>query len=256
MGTKEIEKKMNLYKTFVIKKMRAQVIFYISSCRKFTSIMSEQMLINMDKFLPYGMPRNDLFFSSLLDKNIIKNKMGVDISTSIILYAPTYRGSFRNCNFTVSNISIPDVISAATTRFNKKFVFLYKAHHVMKDIDKNKDLGINVTSYPDMQELLYISDILITDYSSSIWDFSFTYKPCFLYAPDLENYKIEFGFYTPIETWPFPLAQSNMELKEKILTFDDEKYHENVVKHHKDLGSYENGTATETIVKKILSYIK
>jgi CDP-glycerol glycerophosphotransferase len=50
-----------------------------------------------------------------------------------------------------------------------------------------------------MQELLYAADILIIDYSSSMWDFSLAFKPCFIYAPDLETYRNEQEFFIPIE---------------------------------------------------------
>lgn len=100
-----------------------------------------------------------------------------------------------------------------------------------------------------MQELLCAADILITDYSSSIWDFSFTYRPCFLYAPDLAKYEAESGFFVPIEDWPFPLAETNEELIENIKNFDSKKYIEDVKKHHRDLGSYETGHATERFCK-------
>ena len=48
-----------------------------------------------------------------------------------------------------------------------------------------------MTDYPDMQELLAAADMLITDYSSCIWDYSFLYRPCFLYTPDLRAVSCE-----------------------------------------------------------------
>jgi CDP-glycerol glycerophosphotransferase len=112
---------------------------------------------------------------------------------------------------------------------------------------------IDVSDYPDMQDLLCAVDVLITDYSSSIWDFSFTHKPCFLYAPDLEEYKSNRDFYTPIEEWPFPLAKTNQELIENIKNFDSKEYIGKVNKHHKELGSYETGHATEHFCKLLFS---
>jgi len=102
-----------------------------------------------------------------------------------------------------------------------------------------------------MQELLCAADVLITDYSSSIWDFSFTGKPCFLYAPDLAQYDKERGFYTSIETWPAILAEDNDTLIKNILDFNERDFTERVRKHHDDLGSYETGQATQIIGDKI-----
>lgn len=99
--------------------------------------------------------------------------------------------------------------------------------------------------YPDMQELLCATDILITDYSSCMWDFSLMYKPCFIYANDLEEYKIERNFHTPIKEWPFPLSINNDELIKNINDFDNNKYIKKVKEHHEKLGSYENGQASK-----------
>ena len=104
-----------------------------------------------------------------------------------------------------------------------------------------------------MQELLWVSDILMTDYSSSMWDFSLTYKPCFLFATDLKEYQNERDFYSDIHTWPFILAENNDELNEKILSYNDEEYRQAVKKYHEDMGSYEKGSACKQITDVIMS---
>ena len=112
--------------------------------------------------------------------------------------------------------------------------------------------AIDATSYPDMQELLCAADILISDYSSTIWDFSLMKKPCFLYCPDLDYYmNYDRGTYTPIETWPGILCRSNEELEQAILHFNEEEYIKKVEKHHRDLGSYETGHACEQVCRRI-----
>jgi CDP-glycerol glycerophosphotransferase len=103
-----------------------------------------------------------------------------------------------------------------------------------------------------MQELLCAADILITDYSSSMWDFSLTFKPCFIYAPDLAKYQAEQGFYIPLEQLPFPIAETNEQLAHNIRTFDPEKYKQAVKQYHSDLGSHETGTAREQFCKILL----
>ncbi|MBQ3232593.1 MAG: CDP-glycerol glycerophosphotransferase family protein, partial [Clostridia bacterium] len=64
-------------------------------------------------------------------------------------------------------------------------------------------------------------------------------KPAFLFAPDLKAFTSERDFYTDIHSWPFPLSESNEELKKIIVNFDQEKYALDVDRHHKELGSYE-----------------
>ena len=113
----------------------------------------------------------------------------------------------------------------------------------------------NATDYPDMQDLLQCADVLLTDYSSCMWDFSLMHRPCFLYARDIAAYKGERDFYTPIESWPFPLAANNDELAEVIAQFDADRYREAVLRHHRDLGSTESGTAAKQCVDRIMSFL-
>jgi CDP-glycerol glycerophosphotransferase len=78
-----------------------------------------------------------------------------------------------------------------------------------------------------------------------MWDFSLMYKPCFIFAPDLKKYLTVQGFYTPIEEWPFPIAETNEQLANNINGFNEDIYIQAVKQHHADLGSYEKGTAAE-----------
>jgi len=81
---------------------------------------------------------------------------------------------------------------------------------------------IDVTLYPDMKELLCVSDLLITDYSSSMFDYTMSFKPCLLYATDVEHY--DRGYYYIFTELPYPLARSEEELVEVIDGFDYEAY--------------------------------
>ncbi len=72
-------------------------------------------------------------------------------------------------------------------------------------------------------------------------------RPCFLYTTDLDEYLETQGFYVDVRDWPFPLAKDNAALVDNIAHFDEEQYLKDVHKHHTDLGSFDNGNATETI---------
>ena len=149
------------------------------------------------------------------------------------------------------DIDIKRVINSLESRYHRDVVVLFRKHHALK-IDNRIENVIDVSDYPDMQELLCAADILISDYSSTIWDFSLTKKPCFLYCPDLDYYINEDrGTYTPIETWPGILCRTNEELEQAIQTFDEVEYVKKVEKHHRDMGSYESGTACEQVCKRI-----
>ena len=103
----------------------------------------------------------------------------------------------------------------------------------------------------DMQDLLLAADILINDYSSSMWDFAYTHRPCFIFATDIEHYIKTTSWYTPMEKWPYSIARSNEELKNNILAFRESDYAVAVAEHYETLGCCENGKATETLCKII-----
>jgi CDP-glycerol glycerophosphotransferase len=242
-----------IYDKFVLKNMADDITFFVSSSRIFSENMSRFYFIDTKKFLPVGMPRNDILFSSheIFCKEIRK-KIGINHEYGIVLYVPTFRGHVSNATVPIE-INFVKVLNALSIRFDKEFVFLFRMHHSLSGKFKIEK-GIDVSTYADVQELLLITDVLIADYSSVMWDFSLTNKPCFVYAPDILNYKEESGFSTPIEEWPFPVAESNTQLEQNILSFSGEEYRERIKKHHIDLESFETGNATYEISNLIIKY--
>lgn len=226
------------------------VSFYLSSSKEFTEIQSHATHIPKNKFISTGMPRNDLFFcSDKIVKSIkkVKEKYKLSNDEKIILYAPTWRDDSREIIIKLNNMN---VIKAFEKITNSKVKLLIRAHYNTKQ-DNFQNNFINATMYPDMQELLCAADILITDYSSCMWDFSLMYKPCFIYATDIDQYKQERDFYTPMSEWPFPIATNTDELIHNIVNFNEREYVEKVKKHHQALGSYEDGHACERVCKLI-----
>ena len=228
------------------------VSYYLSSCNKFLEIQSKATHVDSNKFLKTGLPRNDILFSktkNFMYNHKFKYKYKIDKKTIIILYAPTWRENkinsyaefIQNYNLFIENIK---------RKNNKNYIVIFRFHPMYK-INNLDDKFIDVSDYPDMQELLCAADILITDYSSCMWDFSLMYKPCFIYATDIDQYKQERDFYTPMSEWPFPIATNTDELINNIVNFDEKEYVEKVKKHHQALGSYEDGHACERVCKLI-----
>lgn len=226
-----------------------QTTFFVSSSQKFTDIMIPSTLLPKNKFLNIGMPRNDIF-TQLGQEDIfkIREHLRVPDNSKIVLFAPTYRGESGNTKY---NILMPDIemlLHALSKRFGGNWIFLYRDHYYKKDENEISNI-INVSRYPDMQDLLCIADVLITDYSSSIWDYSLTFKPCFLFVPDLDEYvATRGGFYTDINTWPGIVSKDTQSLCKNIDEFDEKKYKYKILQHHKDLGSFDHGTATESLI--------
>lgn len=224
--------------------------YMISSSQKTTEAFVESFDVSKSKILKIGMPRNDIFFyKDLVEQanNEVRAKYKINKDELLILYAPTWRDDNRKI---INNIANKNVLLSLEKYYNKKVRLMIRAHYNTSNFLLNENC-INVTDYPDMQELLCAADVLITDYSSCMWDFSLLYKPCFIYATDIEQYKQERDFYTPMSTWPFPIATSANELIYNIINFSNDKYIKNVKKHHQSLGSYEDGHACEHVCKLI-----
>ena len=130
---------------------------------------------------------------------------------------------------------------------------LYRGHHVDAAEIRHSVSGfdLDVSAYEDMQPLLCAADVLITDYSSSVWDMSLTGKSAFLYCPDIAAYRRERDFYTDIDTWPYPLARSGPELIQNIRAFDPAEYAQAIQAHHAALGICESGRASCVCAERI-----
>lgn len=226
-----------------------ETTYLISSCKIQSEVQKNTMRLNNEQILNIGFPRNDIFFTDFSHySNIIKKYYNIPIENKIILYAPTYRGVAGNFSENAT-LNITQVLSTLKNKFNSDFICLYRGHYYIHD--QKLDNTINASDYPDMQELLCAADVLITDYSSSIWDFSFTKKQCFLYTPDLEQYKNERDFYTDISKWGFTYSKNTLELIKNIESFDQNEYNKKIEEAHKFFGSYEDGKASERFIEKI-----
>lgn len=233
---------------------------YISSSQFFSGNVVRGQFNYSGEILEKGMPRNDLLINQNekkredIDKKIRK-KYNINSSTRILLYAPTWRYSE---NEDIYIMSFEMIVNVLRQRFSGEWVVFYRLHHFSRTVGSCKvqreKFIISADDYPDMQELLLISDVLITDYSSSIWDFSFTYKPCFLFVKDLFEYNEVRGFVKDIYTWGFPVCKTEEELLNAIYYFDAKEHMQRMMQHHEDLQSFETGHAGEEIVQYIKQY--
>ena len=157
-----------------------------------------------------------------------------------------------------TDLNYEAILSALEKRWGGDWILAQRFHPKLKNIQQETSCNcvINFSSYPDMQELLYVADIVISDYSSLMWDFSLTGRPCFILSDDIEEYSRTRGFYIPIEKWPYPIAHNSNELFQNIINFDEKIYLEQLKYHHNESGSFETGTATKQLVKLICKHIK
>ena len=193
------------------------ITYYLSGCKAWTKVFSQAVISDEKKFLPIGSPRVDYLINDASPSEKERIKKILNIHKNIVLYAPTYRGERDIPEDAVCPLDVEKLLTSLVKRFGGEWIFGYRCHYATASKFKNTPDSIDLSSYEDMQELLVAADVLISDYSSSIWDFSFTGNPCFLYCYDLDLYIEDRDFYIPIMDWHFPVSRNMNELCEQII---------------------------------------
>ena len=261
LGIKRFDKSVNSGKAWVKAAiLSSDITNYCISNSLFENKVYKESYWNKNLILQYGHPRNDILFLDNFNKKIIvdriESKLNLEKSAKYLLYAPTFRDAK---NFDCYDLDYQSLIEALSKKFGGKWKILVRYHPTVRELSagktkSNKDI-INVTHYPDIQELMVLCEAAITDYSSWIYDFVLTRKPGFIFATDIDIYNNERGFYYPLESTPFPVATNNKELINNILNFDNEKYLNDVDAFLLDKGCVEDGKASKRVVEKIKEII-
>lgn len=245
------------FKDKILRTIANELTGFISSSRKFTETKSENHLVPKDKFWEVGMPRNDVLFDKKKEtvlRKKVREYYNIDEETKIAMYAPTLRNDKEDTS-SFESLDTEKLVEALKERFGgEKWVVLFRLHYLLNP-DTNLKHTINVSTYDDSQELVCASDVLLSDYSSMMWDFSFTKRPIFVFAPDAEKYKKERAFFTPMEEWPYPVAFTNEQLTNVIKQFNHEEFSKEIDTHHEVQGSFEHGKASKFVADKINTYI-
>ena len=113
----------------------------------------------------------------------------------------------------------------------------------------------NATRYPDIQELLAVADAVITDYSSLMFDFALTGRPCFQFATDIDAYRLDRSFNFSLDDLPFPLAENNVQLCQFISSYDPDAAQSIWQAFVQKNGICDDGQASQRCVKWILEHM-
>ncbi len=237
------------------------------SGNKYTSDIMESITFGSMNYQVLGMARNDVLFSNE-NINEIKKKLNLPADKKIVLFAPTFRNDgkdvegknvLRSGISQINEIKINDLLNALSQKFGGEWVLVCRLHyHITPLIDwdelntlySGKIINGNISD--DMADHLCCTDVLITDYSSSMFDFALTGKPCFLYTPDLEHYQNkERGFYIPVESLPFSYSLDSEGLIKNILKHDSFTYSQNINSLLEKMGNVDDGRACERIAEYI-----
>lgn len=177
-------------------------------------------------------------------------------SKKIIMYAPTLR---RHDNFEVYYYDYDKVKKSAEERFGCEYVFVVRLHPIyaekVSELRLPDDI-INATLYPDMEELLCASDILISDFSSCMNDFSILKKPVFLFAKDYDDFiQNDREFLIDINILPYPISKNEDELCSSISKFNSDKYLNDCEIFFKEVGLVDDGNGDVEVGKIIIAHL-
>ncbi|KYG30887.1 CDP-glycerol glycerophosphotransferase family protein [Alkalihalobacillus trypoxylicola] len=210
--------------------------------------------------LELGYPRNDIFYSKdrTLIGNAVLNRLHLPSDKKVILYAPT----FRDNQTSKKNKFLFDIkmdLHQMKEALGDEYIILLRMHVVIQNklnMDESlKGFVYNVSSYPDIQELQLISDILITDYSSVMFDFANTGKPILFFTYDLAEYRDNIrGFYMEFEEEaPGPLLYNTNEIIKAIKQIEqlNKLYEDKYNAFQSKYCALEDGNASERIVSKV-----
>ncbi|PEL92924.1 CDP-glycerol glycerophosphotransferase family protein [Bacillus wiedmannii] len=215
------------------------------------TVYADAFNLSQDQMLSTGIPRTDLFFNKMKKKQITNNFLNENQflrDKKIILYAPTFRdGEIEHFNL---NLNLEEIYK----ELHQEYIFLIKLHPAVRNkinyLKQYSDFIFDYSLHPNVNELLLITDILITDYSSIPFEFCLLNKPMIFYPYDLEHYKKQRGFIEDYHaTVPGPVVYSTKELIEVIKKND---FNMNDIKNFSQKwNQYSKGNSSGNFVEKI-----
>lgn len=198
-----------------------------------------------------GYPRNDVLVNSKARAEL-RASLGLKETDTAILYAPTWRDYKRTATGNWKSISfLPKDIAA-------EFKVLFRGHTNTHAAHSKEVVAqaIDVTNYPNVAQLYLAADVLITDYSSSMFDFSVTGKPMIFLAPDIDEYSAKRGFYFDFEaSAPGPIVRDPDQLNSLLLRLSQLRleYTQKYLAWQEKFNSLEDGNASKRVVDRLLT---
>lgn len=191
---------------------------------------AEAFGISVDKIHAVGIPRTDVFFDDSYKKKKREELYGRYpqlVGKKVILFAPTFRGhGVKTAHYNYEWMNFGELQKS----LGKDYICILKMHPFIKNMPEEEldtDFYLNLSSEREINDLLFITDYLITDYSSVIFEASLLHVPTIFYVPDLEEYIETRDFYYPYEEYTYGMTARNQdELENAIKNYreDPEKY--------------------------------
>jgi CDP-glycerol glycerophosphotransferase (TagB/SpsB family) len=187
------------------------------SAVRFAPFYAEAFRTPIERFTStLGIPRTDLFFDAPRTARVaaeVRRRYAIPDGRRVILYAPTFRGA----RITVARDPADLDLSALRAVLGGDHVVLLRSHPFVRGRlaadPALRDFVIDVSGWPEMNDLMLVSDVLVTDYSSAMYEFALLGRPIAFFAPDHAAYEAERGFYLDYPAdLPGPIFASSAEL--------------------------------------------
>ncbi|MFI3545643.1 bifunctional glycosyltransferase family 2 protein/CDP-glycerol:glycerophosphate glycerophosphotransferase [Mammaliicoccus sciuri] len=230
--------------------------YLISPNRYSTNIFKTAFWMDENRTLEIGYPRNDILINRSNDQEYIeklKKELNIPKGKKIIMYAPTWRDDeFVKKGKYLFDLKIN--LENLQKELGDEFVILLRMHYLISnalDLSGYEDFAIDVSNYNDISELYLISDALITDYSSVMFDFGILKRPQYFFAYDIEKYdKGLRGFYMDyMNDLPGEIITDEFKLAEELKDIDKhkEKYKDKIERFYDKFCSIEKGQSSKII---------
>lgn len=222
-----------------------------------TEILAGAMSQDKNVFLATGLPRNDSLVNVNTEKMLgIKQKLNIPLEKKVILYAPTYRD--QNLDIKRNNyLPIPFNLETLRAELGQEYVLVITAHYeVTKFSEELSESGFvfNAFGYPVINDLLIIADVLVSDYSSVVFDYSILERPIFCFGYDYEEFLKQRGCYNDLETmFSKGVLRTQDELVSAIKTMNYPQECEFTKRNIKEKYLKAYGNAAEKAVKIIFN---
>jgi len=222
--------------------------FLLCSSEAITDIYAHAFQLK-DKSRIYvdGLPRNDLLFSAIKERDKLKLSQGFISTKKVILFAPTFREDHAEGE------SFSDLIESLQTNFSHEYTICVRMHPSCRSSVVFPAGVINGSSCQSLEVLLAFTDVLITDYSSIIFDFSCLHRPMIFYAPDLDKYVKERDFYFGYDSFvPGPVCCSALRVVDEIKQYDLDCWTPRINEFQRKFNPSFDGNAASRILQKII----
>ena len=217
-------------------------------------IYSRIFCADRDAILLCDLPRNDEILSYTPNKlDLIKEDLNIDKNKKIILYTPTYREYLTNEKGD-NRLAPPIDFKKWEIELGEVYVLLVRAHYVVTEAMNLPKTSFvkDVSKYGSLNDLYAIADMMISDYSSTFFDYSILDRPMFCFAYDYEEYSDKRGLYLDLEKeLPCPLDRDEDALLAHIKNVDFIKASEATRKFHEKYAPYA-GHACDLVINSLL----